>query len=220
MQGRVITQYHIDSLMSTIAVKSLNLARQDDQFEAGSVYLGLCRLFKTTLVMHRQRLGGRYHLIIRALQCLLRCLFIPYEALQSSQASVEEEMADAGYGEAHAAAYAGLLTTLCDPTVSAVGRSRQTLRQELNDETQKARSIAGQHLQYVVEEFCICQLEGRLLPQMRTVLSLGLWAIFDVMSQGVMRNLNAAMGSASRSVFKALYDEYRRSGQWRRGGSG
>ena len=198
----------------------MNLTRQDDQFEAGSVYLGLCRLFNTTLVKHRQKVGGRYHIIIRALQCLLRCLFIPYKALQDSQASAEEKTAYAGYGEAQAAAYAGLLTTLCDPTVSAVRLSRQTSRQELNDETQKARSIAGQHLQYVVEEFCICQLEGLLLPQMRTALNLGLWAIFDVMSQGVMRNLNAAMGSASRSVFKALYDEYRRSGQWKRGGGG
>ena len=206
--------------MSTIAVKSLMMVRQDDQFEVGSIYLGLCRLFKTALVMHRRKLGGRYHLIIRALQCLLRCLFIPYKTLQDSQASAEEKMAYAGYGEVQAAAYAGLLTTLCDPTVSAVSRSRQTSRQELNDETQKARSIAGQHLQYVVEEFCICQLEGRLLPPMRMAVSVGLWAIFDVMSQGVMRNLNAAMGSASRSVFKALYDEYRRSGQWRRGGGG
>lgn len=206
--------------MSTLAVRSLIISRQDDRFEAGSVYLGLCRLFKTALVMHRQRLGGRYHLIIRTLQCLLRCLFIPYQSLQDSQASAEEKMAYAGFGEAQAVAYAGLLTTLCDPTVSAVSRSRHTPRQELNDETQKARSIAGQHLQYVVEEFCICQLEGRLLPQMRVALSLGLWAIFDVMSQGVMRNLHAAMGSASRSVFKALYDEYRRTGQWRRGGGG
>lgn len=206
--------------MATISVTSLIISRQDDQLEAGSVYLGLCRLFKTTLVMHRQRLGGRYHLIIRALQCLLRCLFTPYQALQDGQTSAEEKMVYAGYGEAQAVAYAGLLTTLCDPTVSAVSRSRQTSRQELNDETQKARSIAGQHLQYVVEEFCICQLEGRLVPEMRIALSLGLWAIFDVMSQGVMRNLNAAMGSASRSVFKALYDEYRRSGQWKRGARG
>ena len=206
--------------MSTIAVKSLMIVRQDDQFEVGSVHLGLCRLFKTALVLHRRKFGGRYHLIIRALQCLLRCLFIPYQALQDSRANAEEGMAYAGYGEVQAAAYAGLLTALCDPTVSAVSRSRQTSRQELNDETQKARSIAGQHLQYVVEEFCICQLEGRLLPPMRMAVSVGLWAIFDVMSQGVMRNLNAAMGSASRSVFKALYDEYRRSGRWRRGGGG
>ena len=196
------------------------ISRQDDHSEAGSVYLSLCRLFKTTLVMHRQRLGGRYHLIIRALQCLLRCLFTPYQTLQDNQTSAEENMVYAGYGEAQAVAYADLLTSLCDPTVSAVSRSRQTSRQELNDETQKARSIAGQHLQYVVEEFCICQLEGRLVPEMRMALSLGLWAIFDVMSQGVMRNLNAAMGAASRSVFKALYDEYRRSGQWKRAGGG
>lgn len=199
--------------MSAIAVKASGMNRQTEQFGAGSVYLGLCRLFETTLVLHRQKLGGRYHLVVRALQCLLRCLFVPYKDLEQSQTTAEVEMAYAGYGEAQAAAYARLLTALCDPTVSAVSRSRQTSRQELNDERQKARSIAGQHLQYVVEDFCICQLQGRLLPEMKVALSPGLWAVFDVMSQGVMRNLNAAMGSASRSVFKALYDEHRRSGQ-------
>lgn len=167
--------------------------------------------------MHRKKLGGRYHLVIPALQHLLQCLFVPYEDVGQSLHKAEEEMLYAGYGEAQATAYAHLLTTLCDPTVSAVSRSRRTPRQELNDETQKARRIAGQHLQYVVEEFCGCQLEGRLLPGMRTALNPGLWAIFDVMTQEVMRNLNAAMDPSSRSVFKALYDDYQRSGRWRSG---
>ena len=203
--------------MSAITVKSTTLNRLSDKVNAGTIFLGLCRVFETTLIMHRKKLGGRYHLVIRALQCLLRCLFVPYKYLEQSVYSVEEEMSYAGYGEAQATAYARLLTTICDPTVSAITGSKRTPRQELNDETQKARGIAGQHLQYVVEEFCSCQLEGRLLPEMRVALSPGLWAIFDVMTQGVMRNRNAAMGSSSRSVFKALYDEYRRSGKWKRG---
>lgn len=194
--------------------------RQIHEFGGGGVYLGLCRLFETSIVLQRSKLGGRYHLILQALQCLLRCLFIPYENVEHGQNTAEEIMAYAGYGETQATAYARLLTKLCDPTVSAVSRSRQSSRQELNDETQKARSIAGQHLQYVIEDFCICQLQGRLLPGMKVALSPGLWAIFEVMSQGVMRNLNASMGSASRSVFKALYDEYRRSGQWKKSSSG
>lgn len=196
------------------------MKRQIHEIGGGSVYLGLCRLFETSIVLQRSKLGGRYHLILQALHGLLRCLFVPYKDVEHSQNTAEEVMAYAGYGETQATVYARLLTTLCDPTVSAVSRSRQTSRQELNDETQKARSIAGQHLQYVIEDFCICQLQGRLLPEMKVALSPGLWAIFEVMSQGVMRNLNASMGSASRSVFKALYDEYRRSGQWKKSGSG
>ena len=217
-QKHLVVQLHIDSLMSAVAIKAVAIHRQPNKIRMGNVFLGMCRLLETTLVLHRKKLGGRYHLIIRALQCILRCLYVPYNNQKNSGYSVEEEMFYAECGAAHAAAYARLLTSICDPTVSAVSKSKRTSRQELNDETQKARSIAGQHMQYVVKEFCSCQLEGRLLPEMRRALNPGLWAIFDVMPQRVMRNINAAMGSSSRSVFKALYDEYRRSGRWKSGG--
>ena len=206
--------------MKAIAVKATGLERQIDKVEAGWIFTALCRILETTLIMHRKKLGGRYHLILPALQRLLQCLFVKYKDLDKSIYTLDEEMAYAGYSEVQATAYARLLTTICDPTVSAVSRSRRTARQELNDATQKARSIAGQHLQYVVEEFCGCQLYGRLLPEMRVALNSGLWAIFDVIPQGVMRNLNASMDPSSRSVFKALYDEYRRSGKWKSGDAG
>lgn len=207
----------MDGIMTAISVEATALEKLIDKVEAGCTFTALCRIFETMLVMHRKNLGGRYHLILPSLQRLLQCLFFKYKDLDKSMYTLEEEMAYAGYGEAQATAYARLLTTICDPTVSAVSRSRRTARQELNDATQKARSIAGQYLQYVVEEFCGCQLDGRLLPEMRVALNPGLWAIFDVMPQGVMRNLNASMDPSSRSVFKALYDEYRRSGKWKSG---
>lgn len=125
-------------------------------------------------------------------------------------------MDEGSLGKAHAAAYARLLTTLCSPTVSAVAKSRNNTRQDLNDETKKARSIAGQHLPYVIMDYCTCQLKGRLLPEVRTALGPGLYAVLDVMQPELMRTMNAAMDSTSRSVFKALYEQYRRLGNGRR----
>ena len=115
---------------------------------------------------------------------------------------------------AHAAAYARLLTSICDPSVSAVSRSKNRLRQQLNDETKKARSIAGQNLQYVVMEFCQCQLRGRLTPEVRTALNPGLYAVFGVMGQETMRTVNAALDAAARAVWKVLYEDYQRFGRW------
>ncbi len=161
------------------------------------------------LAIHRKKLGGRYHLIVPALQGLLRLLFIPYV---TNSASLEQRSAGVfSLGVTHAAAYARLLTMLCSPTVSAVSRSRKhNSRQELNDETKKARSIAGQHLPYLIMEFCTYQLKERLLPEAKAVLNPGLYAVLDVMQPEVTRTMNAAMDSASRSIFKALYEEYRR----------
>lgn len=204
---RVISQWHIDELLAAITARASTLGTQTEE-NSGRLYIGLCRLFGTILAVHRSKIGGRYHLVVLALQALLRCLFIPYKNSESveSEASV--------FGETHAAAYGRILNMICDPTVSSVTRSRHRSRLELNDETKKARSIAGQHLPYLIMEFCGCQLTGRLLPGMRAALNAGLYAVFTVVSPDVMRTMNAAMDSSSRSVFKALYDDYRRFGKW------
>ena len=187
------------------------------------IFLSLCKLFNSMLVVHRMKLGGRYHLIIPALQCLLQCLFVSYRQNEASLQPMSQS--GGGLGETHAAAYGRLLTTICDPTVSAVTRVKKRARAGaqqhglLNDETKKARNIAGQHLQYLIMEYCSQQLKGRLKqPGMKAALTPGLYAILDVMSQDVMRTINAAMDSSSRSIFKALYEDYRRSGRWGGGG--
>ena len=204
-QPRVISQWHMDQLLAAITVKASNLGSRTEE-NSGRLYISLCRLFGTTLAVHRTKIGGRYHLVLLALQALLRCLFVPYEGKEAM------ERESSVLGESHAAAYSRVLTMICDPTVSSVSRSRNRSRLELNDERKKARSIAGQHLGYLIMEFCSCQLSGRLLPGMRRALNAGLYAACAVMSSEMMRTMNAAMDANSRSVFKALYDDYRRSG--------
>ena len=171
------------------------------------IFTGLCRIFGTILTILRTKIGGRYHLVICALQSLLRCLFIPFTTTNSS------DEAPSSFTEIHAAAYARVLTTLCDPTVSSVSRSKYRLRPELNDETKKAKDIAGQHLSYLIMEYCDCQLKGRLLPEIKTALNPGLYAVLAVMSQEVMRTMNEAMDESARAVWKALYEDYRRFGR-------
>lgn len=210
-QPRTISQWHIDSLLAAIAIVSTHLVETNEERSTGVAFLALCRLFSTVLVMHRMKLGGRYHLVVPALQGLLRCLFVSYAATNATSPVGEHVSA---IGEAHAAAYARVLTTICDPTVSAVtrsGKASQQQRRGLTDETKKARSMAGQHMQYVIMDYCTCQLTGRLQPETKAALAPGLYAIFDVMSREVMRTVNEAMmDSSSRSIFKALYNEHGR----------
>ena len=205
---RVISQWHVDELLAAISVQACKLNTQREE-DSGRLYIGLCRLFAVLLATHRAKIGGRYHLVVLALQALLRCLFIPYKNDEAgeSEGSV--------FGESHAAAYGRILSMICDPTVSSVTRWRNRSRLELNDETKKARGIAGQHLAYVMMEFCGCQLRGHLGSGMRAALNAGLYAVLRVIGPDMMRTMNAAMDSSSRSVFKALYDEYRKVGKWK-----
>lgn len=206
-EPRTISQWHIDSLLAAIAIVSARLVETNEEQSTGVAFLGLCRMFSLILAVHRMKLGGRYHLVVPALQGLLRCLFVSYPTSNATSTAGEHV---SGLGNAHAAAYARLLTTICDPTVSAVTRSGKASRRGLTDETKKARSIAGQHLQYVIMEYCTCQLMGRLQPEVKAALASGLYAIVDVMPHEVMRTMNEAMDPSSRSIFKALYEEHGR----------
>ena len=209
----IISQWHIDSTLAAISKTSSYIASVEKERHAGLIFSSLCKLFNCLLVVHRMKLGGRYHLIISALQSLLQCLFVSYRKIETSVKTTTSQ--PLSLGKVHAAAYGRLLTTICDPTVSAVARPRKRSRHDLNDETKKARNTAGQHLQYLIMDYCNNQLKGRLKPEMKAALTPGLHAIFDVMSQDVMRTINAAMDSSSQSIFKALYEDYRRSGRWR-----
>ena len=203
-QTRIISQWHIDELLAAITTKASNLGPRTEQ-NSGRLYIGLCRLLGTILAVHRTKIGGRYHLVLLTLQALLRCLFISYK----------DDGAMVIFRETHAASYGRILTTICDPTVSSVTRSKNRSRLDLNDETKKARSIAGQQLPYLIIEFCSSQLSGRLLPGMRAALNAGLYAVLAVIPHDIMRTMNAAMDSSSRSVFKALYSDFKKVGKWK-----
>lgn len=263
-QPRIISQWHIDNTLAAIGILSSRLEQTIKTTESmssrpGIIFTGLCRIFSSMLISHRLKLGGRYHLILPALQGLLRCLFSPYPSLpsnsttklsssSSSSASSPSTSKSSIISFPHASLYSRLLTTLCSPTVSAVtARPRfysSFSPSSLNDETKKARSIAGQHLQYLIMEYCTCQLWGHLTTttttgttttaagiigddddhdgdnnnkggmMMREKLMPGIFAVMDVMSAEVKRTVNARLDANGRSIFKGLYEEWRR--EWRR----
>ncbi|MCJ1313851.1 hypothetical protein MMC25_007531 [Agyrium rufum] len=225
----VIIQYHVDNLLATIAVMTSISAPKGLSSYAGNVYESLCRLFMSILLSHRRKLGGRYHLVIPALQGLLRCLFIRFPQSTNATGAVALpqprwiRQASQRLNATHATHLTRILNTICNPSPSVVARRPKAgdpdsvlTQQPLNDETKKAKAIAGQHLQYVVMEFCVSQLYGRLEPGMRQALNPGLWVIMDAMNQDIMRTVNSAfLDAGERAIWKSLYEDWRRFGRWK-----
>lgn len=174
--------------------------------QSGLEYLALCRVLSTILAFHRKRLGGRYHLILPVVRSLLRPLFVPYR--------VDSLVSPRIYAATQASAYSRLLLQIADPALSSVTNQSRKKRkhQDLNDATKVAKSMAGQHLHYLIMTYCDCQLKGRLTQEVREKLRPGLWAVLDVIPQEVMRVMNEAMDKAGRGVWKGLYEEWRRDG--------
>ncbi|EAU39166.1 conserved hypothetical protein [Aspergillus terreus NIH2624] len=220
---RCITQWNIDSLLAAVAVCASKAGPRISSDFSATIYIRLCRLMGVLLGLHRQKLGGRFHLILPAMQRLLNCLFARTKKRTRSMVP-DKRQAQQPYwlsplAASHAVHFTRLLTSLCDPTVSAVSRPTQSGAgyEGLTDQTKKAKRIAGQYLQYLIMEYAQSSLRGSLTPEVKAAIMPGLYSVLDVMSRETMRALNAGLDVSGRAVFKGLYDDYVKFGKWNKG---
>jgi nucleolar pre-ribosomal-associated protein 2 len=220
---RCIAQWNIDSLLAAIAVCASRAGPRINPEYAATIYVRLCKLMGVLLGLHRQKLGGRFHLILPAMQRLLNCLFARSKkrsrSMLSAKGHTQQPYWLAPLQASHAVHFTRLLTSLCDPTVSAVSRPTQSggSREALTDQTKKAKRIAGQYLQYLIMEYAQSSLRGSLVPEVKAAILPGFYAVLDVMSRDTMRAMNAGLDVSGRAIFKGLYDDYVKFGKWNKG---
>ncbi|KAL9085731.1 MAG: hypothetical protein Q9165_007480 [Trypethelium subeluteriae] len=211
----LVFQYGLDTLILTL-IAFVAPAGPSLPAESGRlVYRRLCEMVEAAINRHRAKFGGRFHLLSPLLSNLLDALFVPDNRSYSSYVRKPPWLTHgtAAFGGEEGAAFASVLTSLCDPTVSSVTtRKSQREHKGLVDETRKARAYAGQYMQDVLMEFCRAQLRGRLQPRVRRRLMPGLYATIAVMSEDGLRAMNASMDPSARALWKSLYDEWRRFG--------
>ena len=217
--SRAITQWNVDNIMTAVAVAVSKCGPQISPEFAGTIYVRLCRLVGLLFVLYRQKLGGRFHLILPAMQRLLTCLFTPNRKRKAGARMKSMQGQPPWLGplnDSHAVHFTRLLTSLCEPTVSAVSKQSQsgTSHEGLIDQTKKAKRIAGQHLQYLVMEYTQCTLRGTMNSEIKAALLPGLYAVLDVVSRDTMKALNSSLDASGRAVFKTLYDDYMKFGKW------
>ena len=205
----LIYQEHVEAVLNVITTMAGSGAPAFPSKHTRHFFTALCQLFLTLLLSHRPKLNMRYHMIGQFLRCLLRCFYTPYPKqykLLRQPAWLDRTDSRATTDEAEL--LARIFTMLCNPAPSAVMWSRD----KLNDMTKKARDIAGQHLQPVVEEFCFLQLVGSIAPDARDRLMPGIWAVISSIGIVQMRAMNEGFaGAEMRDVWKAVYGEWERA---------
>ncbi|OOQ90952.1 hypothetical protein PEBR_01782 [Penicillium brasilianum] len=214
---RSIAQCNVDDMLAAIATAASKSGPRISPEYAPTIYTRLCRLMGIILGLQRIKIGGRFHLVVTAMQRLLGCLFARSRKRSRSNraAVISHPFWLAPLDASHTSNFTRLLTSLSDPTVSAVLRSQPGMsRENLTDETKKAKRIAGQYLQYVIMAYAQCSLRGSLVPDVKAALMPGLYAALDVMSRESMRAMNAGLDASGRAVFKSLYDDYVKFGKW------
>ncbi|KAI9847330.1 MAG: hypothetical protein M1838_000939 [Thelocarpon superellum] len=222
-QPWAVSQFNVESVLSSVVGIGCATGPNISPDHGGVMFQRLCRLLGALLAVHRLKLKGRSHLVVQVMQAMLRLLFVPNRGVLQQRAGPASARPPwlrgkgAGLGVAEGVAYTRVLSSLCDPTVSAVANKSQRSKQPLTPATDRARRGMGQHLPYLLMEYAQCQLHSRLLPDVKNTLRPGLYAIFDIADQATLRMVNASMDASSRAIFKTLADDYRRFGRWDQG---
>ncbi|OQU99779.1 hypothetical protein CLAIMM_05362 [Cladophialophora immunda] len=232
----VVNQSVLDRLLSSLYVvasrsdgtRSLQTRDLQTESRPADVYQRICGVIGAILGRHRKRLTDRYHLLLPILQSLLRCLFWPgHKAMESQRGTTANAIKSFGkslptwlhespgpLSLSSAEQLARLLSSISNPTVSAARSSNKGSRNELNDAVNRARKLAGQHMQYLVMEYCRCVLDGQITPSMKDHLMHGMYSVMDALDRDVMRAMNAGMDPSSRTIFRGLYESWVRFGKW------
>ena len=212
-----MNQWNIDSTLGSITIICSRNGPRLRPTRAGTIYMHLCKLLQTLLTSHRLKLQGHFHLVIQALQALLRCLFTPLVHFTSKPSKLYPpppwlSSPKHQLNTSHAAEFTRLVTLICDPSVSSVTRSKQN---NLTSATDKAKRTAGQHMQFLLMLYVQLQLEMKMLPEIREKMVPGLYAIFDTSTPEMRRMIGDSLDSSGRAVFGTLFRDYQRFGKWK-----
>jgi Urb2/Npa2 family len=163
-------------------------------------------------MLHRKHISGRMHLLIPVLQILLTCLFTLHPQSRATVVQTPPSWLSkytSLLSAPHATAYARILLTLAQPTVSSTSTaSRNRANPFLIDETRKARQYAAQYVPYILMHFCSMQLAGRMTPEVRKALLPGIWACIEIVPREKLRGMSATMGRDDRAVWTSLWSEW------------
>lgn len=236
LHPKIVNQSTIDTLLDKLVYllsSSSPITSNPQDIHPKAIFDRICALLGILLSHFRRRVADRHHLLLPVLQQLLRYLFFPGSAKMKSHRTPVQGSNPAALlrslphwlrnsphalPPSSATHYTRIVSAICNPTVSAAHSSRKRSggggMAQLTDQTAQVRSLAGQHMQYLIMDYTRSTLDGEISSAVKEKLLPGLYTVLDAMGRDVMRGMNAAMDPSCRAVFKGLYDDWVRYGRW------
>jgi nucleolar pre-ribosomal-associated protein 2 len=210
------TQHSIESVLTMLVKLSSRNSPALPASEAPAIYSRLCETSRLILLLHRGRLGGRFHLLLPLLQNLLFCLFIPNAGRGTPLPPWLKSTSPGSLNltPANAAHYTRVLSTLCSPTQFSVqkphGKRNEEEKKVLNDPVKAAKEYVSHYIYPLLGSFCRFQLGGRLEPEVRLKLMPGLWEVVTVasMDRSALDAMFAGLDKSTRDVWRGVWGEW------------
>lgn len=182
----------------------------------GSIYLHLVEIMDAVLASHRLKIAGRSPLIAQVLVRFLNPLFAPLNTNKGWGRRAAPWLCNPDHPLTveHGEAFTRLLTTLADPSASAVSRGSKN---PLVSATAKAKREAGPFLAEVMMCFVMLTLDMgvRMDTAVREKVKQGWWACFDAMGTEGRKVMGEGMDRAGRDVLRGLVEEWVKFGKWK-----
>ena len=211
------SQYGVECTFSVLVKLTSRSSPTLPSKYASEIFTRLCYTSRLILLVHRGRLGGRFHLLLPLLQGLLFCLFIPNASRSGALPTwLRTAIATppARLTPANATQFSRLLSTLCNPPQSSITKAHQHHQsrksKDLNDPIKAAREKASNFLYPFLASFCRYQLNGRLEQGVREQLITGIFEIVGTASlhRESLDAMFAGLGRSERDVWKGLWEEW------------
>lgn len=169
-QSRYIKQSSIETTLTSIAtICSEDGPRISDAQASGYIYMNLYNLLEAIIKHHRQRLEGRLHILVTAVQALLRILLTDPASLESQRLTscTNPPWLQDRLQTRHAERFTRLLEFICEPSAAAVAHAKKNA---LDSATDAAKRSAGQHMFRVLQLYVKLQLEVEVPRETRKAL--------------------------------------------------
>jgi nucleolar pre-ribosomal-associated protein 2 len=207
------SQHGIEATLTALVKLTTRSSPALSPTHATAIYSRLAETTRLILLLHRGRLGGRYHIVLPLLQGLLFCLFVPNTGRGPLPAWLKSTPADTvRLTPANGAQYARLVATLCNPPQSSIQKTAQHARKskELNDPVRAAREKASMFLYPLLASYCRFQLAGRLEPAVRDKVMPGIWEVVGTasLSRDTLDAMFGGLGRSERDVWRGVWGEW------------
>lgn len=206
------SQHSIECVLSVLVKLTSRTSPGLSPSNAPHIFARICETNRLILLVHRNKLGGRSHILVPLLQGLLFCLFMPTSTrsgalpswLRSHSASEPIRLTPT-----NASQFARLLSTLCNPPQSSISKTHSHAR-NLNDPIKAARERTSHFLYPLLSSFCRFQLAGRLDPAVRVKLMPGIWEVVSTASlhKSSVDAMFAGIGRAEKDVWRGVWSEW------------
>ncbi|KAF2825658.1 hypothetical protein CC86DRAFT_456085 [Ophiobolus disseminans] len=209
------TQHSIECVLSVLVKLTSRSSPALSSSNASHIFTRLCQTSRLVLLVHRNKLGGRSHMLLPLLQNLLFCLFMPTSTRSGALPSwlrANTPTEPIRLSPLDASQYAQLIGTLCNPPQSSISKSHQHGRKskDLNDPIKAARERTSHFLYPLLASFCRFQLAGRLDAAVRVKLMPGIWQVVRTASlhKEGLDAMFAGLGSSERDVWRGVWGEW------------